>query len=483
MNFVKPILHYAKTQPATRALIDGNRTLTYRELGEAITRMAGHLRALGVRPGDRVGVCLKDTGEHVVVLLAIGYLGAAGAPLDWRARSAENAHVAQALDTRMILTEADTTIAAPCPIVAIDDAWRRAARDAPPVHDVPEEPGAAFVITATSGTTGLPRFTLLTHLASLMRAVDFRVGPESGPRRCLCAFPLYFAAGRIIALNELYRGSTVVLGPALFSAAELVELIGSSGANILYCVPQVVRELIKIAPTHGMVLPGLDALVTAGAPIGAADKREAAKRLTPNLFEIFSTAGTGTISIFRPEDIASRADCAGQVTPLAEAQIVDDNDKPVAAGTIGRLRVRGPKLGLPLQLAGSDAADDFRAGWYYPGDIGALDESLYLYVMGRTSDVILRRGAKIFPAEIEAVLLEHPGAAEAAVVGRRGASGEDAVIALVVARAAIDPAELLAHCRARLTAYKIPQEIRVVDSLPKNTAGKVNRAALAALAL
>ena len=138
----------------------------------------------------------------------------------------------------------------------------------------------------------------------------------------------------------------------------------------------------------------------------------------------------------------------------SDLEIVDESDAPLPPGTAGRLRCRGPGLGS----APSDDAtrtELVRNGWHYPGEIARLDQERFLYVLGRESEVIIRAGAKIHPGEIEAVLLAHPGVAEAAVAGvRLPSDNEETIAAFVTAKSRLDLGDVLAHCRARLTSYK-----------------------------
>src|SRR5262249_5793810 len=149
------------------------------------------------------------------------------------------------------------------------------------------------------------------------------------------------------------------------------------------------------------LLPTMTLMKSSGAPLFAEEKRQAAFRLTPNFIEEYGVSAIGVLSTLRQCDFAARADSVGQLKPWIEAQVVDEGDRPLAAGAVGRLRVRGPGLGSPISIAG-EASPDFSDGWLYPGEIVAIDEFDYLYIKGRTSDVIMRGGAKIYPAEIEA---------------------------------------------------------------------------------
>ena len=196
---------------------------------------------------------------------------------------------------------------------------------------------------------------------------------------------------------------------------------------------------------------------------------------TPNFHEYYATAETTLISVLRPADLAQRADSVGQPHSLLEIETVDDADRPQPAGAIGRLRCRGPGLGSPV--FGDREGTGFRDGWYYPGEIAWLDELGYIFLQGRTSDVVMRGGTKIFPAEVEAALRRHPAVAEAAVIGRRAAEEEE-VVAFVVARGVLSLGELIAHCRNCLTPHKVPRQFHLVPMLPKLSSGKIDRAAL-----
>lgn len=464
-------------------MIEADRTITYGDLAAAVLGTAGHLRALGVRPGDRVGLCLKDTAEHAIVALATGYVGAIGAPLDWRARAAENARIAGALALRLVAVEADGTLGPHVLCVAIDAAWHGAVSRTGSPGEAANDWDAPFMIGPSSGTTGPNKFTVVTHLQAYLRfAANSPVARSSRrtPSRALCTTPLFFDNGRATLFAHLLRGDTLVLHPALLSAADFVALVNRHAIDVAFVVPSMARGLLEIAGADRPLLPTIDALRTSGAPFYAAEMRKALRRLTPNFHQGYGTSAIGAISLLMPGDAVEHADSVGQILPLVESEIVDDDDRPLPPGAAGRLRCRGPTLGTPLPIAGqpNEPQPDIRGGWHYPGEMARLDERGYLYLAGRTADVIMRGGAKIHPAEVEAVLQEHPAVAEAAVVGQRAANNEEIPIAFVVRRSPVEAGVLLGLCRSRLTGYKIPSEIRFVASLPRNTAGKVDKPAL-----
>jgi acyl-coenzyme A synthetase/AMP-(fatty) acid ligase len=484
MNLLRPILHYGRTQPNAPALVEDERVITYRELAQSMLRTAGHLAALGVKPGDALGLCLKDRAEHMVALLAAGWLGALAVPIDWRARPAERIRVAQAFALKLLLIEAGEAIETACPLVPIDAAWSRAVADAQPLANPSSDWNAPFVVSPTSGTTGATKFILSTHLQYLFSSkawLEAMALPQ--PCRFLSIMPLYFSGGRRVGITHLLRGDCVILYPPLFSAGEYVAVLRRHRATASFVVPSVIRQLLQIAREDELLLPEMDALCVGGAPLFAEEKRAAARKLTPNFYDCYNIAANGPVARLRPADIHERADSVGQPNSLTEVEVVDEDGRALAPGAVGRLRVRGPSLGSGIAgPSGSEAAGEgFRDGWYYTGELAALDELGYIYLKGRSSEVIFRGGAKIHPEEIEAVLLEHEAVAEAAVLGRALPDNEQAVTAFVVPLRPVEASELMAHCRIRLAPYKLPQEIHLVAKLPRTSSGKVDKAALARL--
>lgn len=477
MNVVGPILHFGRTQKGAPALVEGGRTITYGELAGLVRRTACHLAAHGLRRGDRIGLCLKDTVDQVVALLAVAQMGGVAVPLDWRARPTENARFVSRLGLACVLAEPDTRRADDCPVVLLDAEWHRAVALAHVGGEPPGDWHDPFVISATSGSTGIPKFTLMTHMQYYFAIAGmFELMGLAGRHRFLCTLPLYYSGGRNSCIAHLLRGDCVVLYPSLFSPTEYLDVVNRQRITVAVVVPSVVRQLLEMQGNEPL-LPGLTTLFCTGAPLHAEEKRRAARKLTPNFHERYGTAETLAISVLRPEDFADRADSVGQPHSLAVIEIVDENDRPLPTGAVGRLRFYGPGLGSPLP--GQAADTNFRNGWYFPGEIAHLDEAGYIFLHGRTSDVIMRNGAKIYPAEVERILLEHPGVLEAAVLGHRGADNEEVVIAFVVAGGTVPVGELLAHCRTRLTPHKVPRQIHFLGQLPRNTAGKIDKLALA----
>lgn len=481
MNLIQPIINHAKIRPDALALVDGDREIRFDELADLTLRTASHLAALGVVPGDRVGLCLRDSWEHVVAFLAAARMGAVAVPLYWRATPAEIAQLSTVLSVKVAFVEAASAPALDCAVVPADAEWQRSIGRRGPLTDLTDDWNAAFVISATSGSTGAPKFAIATHLQFYCGLSGFiELVAPSGHHRYLSTLPLYFAAGRLGLLAHLIRGDTVLLHGGLLSGQDYVDAANAQRATIGFVMPSLLRDLLTIAGEEP-VLPGMVRLISGGAPLFAEEKRASLRKISRNSCEMYGTAETNAVCLLRSEDIATHGSSIGQPHSLIEVQVVDDADRPLSSGQTGRLRLRGPTLASPLTVPGAPPHSGFRAGWYYPGEIASLDDRGYIFLAGRASEVIIRRGAKIYPTDVEAALQQHPDVLECAVIGRLGADNEEEVIAFVVGHRPLDLAAMVAHCRTHLTPEKRPQHYRFVEALPRNPSGKIDKPALAKL--
>lgn len=478
MNLAEAISHHARVQPEAVALADGDRTLRYHELDRLLRHGASYLRSLGIGAGDAVAICLGDDADHVIAFLSAARLGAVSVPIDWRAPAPERTRIAIGVGARLALVEAGAALG-DVPSLTVDARWYAEAERHDPAQEFPSDADAPLMIGLTSGTTGAVKGMLVTHRQMHARTIPFDAVLAPGRHRYLSASPLAFSAGRGYCLTHLIRGDTVVLHPPLFAADEYVENANRAQATVGFVVPTILRALLALPTGAGPLLPGLQTLVCAGAPTHPEEKRAALRRLTPGFHEIYGTVGTGPISVLRPRDIPDHAESAGRPHEIWQIEVVDETDRALPSGAAGRLRLRGPGAALRLESGAAGAGEAVREGWYYTGDLAAMSPDGFIHLKGRVSDLILRGGSNVYPDEVEAVLVEHAAVADAAVVGRPSPQLGEEVIAVVVARAPITAEELIAHCRRRLSAYKLPAEIVFVRELPRTSFGKPDRKRLA----
>ena len=333
-------------------------------------------------------------------------------------------------------------------------------------------------------------------LEEALRAYDRRMRPEelrsgeegllvaermplallTGPaQRYLCFRGLDSMSGLRPCLIHLAAGGSVAFGASTEPEA-FFEAVAQHRATHVNVSSGLLRTLVARAPQATPACPGIVHLDVGGAALSPALATEAMAKVTPHLYASYGSTETGRIATASPDIVRGRPGCSGRISPWVEAQTVDEQDRVLPPGTSGILRYRGIGFADQYYRDPETSARVFRAGWFYPGDIGRLAEGELLYAEARTDDVINVGGRKVSPGEIEAVLERHPDVAEAAAFGVRLARG-DRLYAAVVLRRETPEKALLEHCRGPL-GNAAPHRIFTLPSLPRNAAGKVLRTEL-----
>jgi long-chain acyl-CoA synthetase len=458
------------------AIISENLNLSYAELVTRAAQTARELRSRGIAAETNIGIALRDNAESFVLMIAVWMLGATAVPMDFRATTAERNQLAEEFDLTAIIVDREFQASGYVQIL-IGNAWTEALadREGGPFYTSQQRAVPAF-ISLTSGTTGRPKGIVIDHERMLLRSL-FDAEPIEGP--LLNPLPLSFSASRTHAFSALLQGSAVYFYPLLFSAQQLTETILLGRANSLCAVPTIVRNLFELfAERSTPAFAKLKALYCFGAPMSAAEKLRAKRSLCDNFVQVYGASICGRISTLSGADLEAQADSVGRVLPHVTLQLVDADDKPVASGEAGVIRLRSP--GMAQRIYGRNASgsgDGFREGWAYPGDIGALDDGGHLRLLGRGSDLIIRGGVNVHPSEVEAAIGELAGVREVAVVGFTKLPEGQEIAAFVVGED-LTEAALAAHCRVRLSPDKRPRRFLFVKDLPRNANGKITRAEL-----
>ncbi len=483
MNLYRLFERQARHQPAKPALADHQRSYGFGALDLAAGRHAAALMRRGIRPGDRVGVILKEHADHIALNLAILRLGAAFAIIDWRAPPAERQVIGDTLGIAAALLEPQMPPLEGIASLAIDEAFHRtaAALEPAPVHAA--KPGDAAMIALSSGTTGFPKGAIITHDQAFHRFVAgmMAFGWQAEDRYLAC-MPFCFSAGRDYPLHALMSGASVIVAPTLFTASDYVEMVGRHGITASLLSPTPLRWLLGEAAGKAPLLPAVRRLAVSGAPLHTEEKAAIYRQVAPGMIETLGTSATGALTRLAGEDLVTQADSMGRLLPLSEIEIVDRAGRTLPRGAEGIMRVRGP--GTSTAMIGDNTGDGPASlredGWFYPGDIVHLDEAGFLRLKGRSAELIIRGGANVYPAEIEKLLLTHPAVADAAVVGWPSAELGEEIAAFVTARSPVEAASLKQFCREHLAAYKVPRAFILMPDLPRTATGKVRKAELAA---
>jgi len=465
------------------ALVEGEDRLSYGALERQVCRWAGRFAAMGLRPGDRIGLCLTDNAEHVIAIFAALRAGLPFLSMDWKAARREVERRVAQFDLKLVLCHSARNLPSPQGVLC-DEGWRSAVASAPESFDLPRlEPETMALLAASSGSTGSPAVVQVTHGALLARTVSGSWLPHAPDMAdvVLRALPMANTLGRGFNFSYFCSGCTSLLLPSLYGPDEYLEAIERHGVTHANANPTILRWLVDRAPAGRTLLPGLKVLICTGSTLNPEIKREVLERVTPNLFEKYGTVATGVMTSARPEDALRRPRSVGRPEFGVTLEAVDEDDRAVPVGTVGHLRCKSPQAAVPL--SGQQEESGWRGGYWYSDDRGRFDEAGYLTLAGRSANLIVRASVNIYAEELEEVIRTHPQIVDVAVVGRASAEVGEEPVALVVVRepTAFNQKELIAHCRQRLAGNKSPAEIFVVRELPRALAGKVKRSALPGL--
>jgi long-chain acyl-CoA synthetase len=521
----------ATAHPEAPALDFMGRTTTYGQLAEAVRRVARGLQELGVGPGHNVALVMPNCPQNVMAFLAVLRLGATVVqhnPLytagELRAPFLDHgARVAVVWDKVVPTVNALRGDTALRHVVAVDMtqelpwtkrlalrlpiAKARASRDqltgpAPdampwsrlassePVTESHPRPGVEDValMLYTSGTTGVPKGVPLRHrhlVANVTQGQAWVPGMKVGQETFMVALPLFHAYGvTVSALLGLAMAARLVLLPKPEIGLLMAE-IKRRVPTFLPAVPPLYRRIVEEAERTGVSIKGITYSLSGAMPLTAEliDRWEAATGGL--LVEGYGLTETAPVVVGNPMSTQRRAGSIGVPFPDVDVRVVDPEDPSVEVplGERGELLVRGPQVFDGYRGMPEETAAVFHDGWFRTGDVVTMAPDGFLTIVDRIKEVVITGGFNVYPSEVEDVLRRHPGVADAAVVGIPHADGGEQVVAAVVPAESGAPAseELREHCRERLTGYKVPRQFHVMDELPTNAMGKVQRREVAAM--
>lgn len=453
-----------------------NERISYRELWQRLQGYAAYLHERGIGPGDRVGLALKEHPSHLILHYALARIGAVILPLDQRWTSAEQAGAAAAFKAKLLILEEDAGTPAGHETLRLNQDLQQA--DPARLPAMPDHPDLALLISLSSGTTGRPKGALVTHEQMYQRFVSQWVTIGLNSRdRFLALTPMFFGAGRSFSMAFLAAGATVIIDPPPHEPEQLVAAVTESGATVTFMVPTQLRGLL---PLHkdGLLLPRLEKLLISGAALHPPEAGEIRRRVNPGIIGYYASSEGGGISVLNTDEFDDYSHTAGRATFRTEVQIVDRGDSPVKPGETGCLRYRGPGVAECFIDADGTERATVQGGWFYPGDLAEKTAGGHIILRGRDKDVINRGGVNVYPAEVEAVLMQLPAVREAAVVGEPSDKFGESVTAFIAADEAISADALNERCRKCLAPYKIPSRYVIVDELPTTSSGKPDKTAL-----
>ena len=514
----------AARDPNHPALILMGREMTYGELLDAVNRFAAALAGLGIKKGDKVALILPNIPQMVIATYALFRLGAVAvmnnplyteSELEHNLRNSD-ACMAVCLDffvPRVMSLRGKTAVTSVI-VCHIRDYLPTPAGDAfvqelhalhmdiepqsgvyeftgllegagapPPTADVSWEDPAAFI--ATGGTTGISKAVVISHANSSAAVQQFKawlLDTKDGEERLLAVLPFFHVAGYTDIMNNgIYRGWTIILIPRP-APDIIIEMTMRYKPTLFGGVPTMFVGLLNHPKFTAAQWGFIKGCLSGAAPLALETISQWEKITGSTIVELYGLSETTALATFNPWRGKTKIGSVGLPVPETDCRIVDvlSGTTEMKQGEAGEILIKGPQVAREYYRNPEATAETIRDGWLYTGDIGYLDEEGYLFIVDRKKDVIIAAGYNIYPREVDEVLFQHPKVQAACVIGVPDAYRGETVKAFVVLKAGQEATEdeIVAFCREKLAAYKVPKMVEFRKELPQTSVGKVLRRAL-----
>lgn len=475
-NLALEILRHASVEPDSPALMSAEKTITYAELKDKAERAASLLAERGVKAGDIVGIALREGPPTMIAMLGTWLLGATCNLIEFRSAAKEKQELYDRYGHAVILEDINTE-AGGYPSLSSNE-WKTEMEAANPVARQNVLNAEPAYISFSSGTTGIPTSFKVSHSAMLARAASWR-GSDIWHvyKRYLSTAPLSFSGTQGWVINTLLYGGCVVFFPIFFRPQDLLDAFQRYQITGCALVPTVLRDLLAHVQASGQTSLAIEEppwIVTHGAAILTNELKSIQSLLSPKVIQIYGSWGAGPMAYLDLSKEGQKIDTVGRPQPGVDLEIVDDADVSQPKNTVGKIRVRTPGLASLTDGSTRNAgSDSFKSEWYYPGDLGLIDDDGYLQLLGRSGDMIIRGGVNLYPHEIEAVAAELPGIKQVAALGYPDDRLGEEIALFVVAETFINEVAVHRHCNRNLSPDKRPKRIYFVDDMPVNSNGKI----------
>jgi len=502
VNLASCLENSAHAHPGRTALIFEGKQWTFKELDAEANRVANGLVDLGLEKGDRVSIFLPNCPEFLFWYFGALKMGAVVNPINTMLKERELEYVIRDCTPKVLVTAEELT-AVPLHVYGLpeigigklivvqgkddggilsNEAWMRrypAAFDAVPVG---QDDLAAILYT--SGTTGQPKGVMLTHLNLWTNARHCADWAETTYKDLsVCALPLFHSYALSHVVGELFIEGGAVAWLKRFEPTAFLEAMARYRATACHCVATMYYALVNHPRVDDYARRiRLRYCVTGAAVTPEPILRAWNEKFTP-MSEGYGLTEAAPVVFMNPlpgKGVQKVMSCGVPIVPEIEVNAVNGDGKPVAAGQVGELIIRGPNVMKGYWNKPEETAESLRDGWLHTGDMVSFDEDGYFYIRDRKKDMICRSAFNIYPKELEDVLYTHPAVAEAQVVGIPDlVKGEEVVACLALKpdnKAAEE--EIIQFCRRNVAAYKVPKHVRFFDSLPKTVTGKLEKMTL-----
>jgi len=486
--------------PNAEAVAYNGRRLTYGEVHNLAGNVATYLTESGLQKGDRVALLAANSPEYIAAYYGILAAGGVAVTLNTQAKARDIDNWLSHSGARWLFADhkhpeldavCDTTQEAR--IVAVGPSGKTPSADLIPWRQVleargnalgtPIEPDDIASIIYTSGTTGLPKGITLSHgnlSANIASIIDYL--HLTADDSIVAVLPFYYSYGNSVLHTHLCVGAKLILENSLLYPHQIVKRIADERATGFSGVPSTFALLLGRVKLDDYDLSGLRYLTQAGGPMAPAlTERLTAALPHAQLFVMYGqTEATARLTYLPPDKLAAKKGSVGIAIPSVTIEIRDKQDHPVGAGVTGEICARGENVMQGYWRDSDRTAEVVKDGWLHTGDLAHYDADGFIYIDGRSSDMIKTGANRISPKEVEEIVQELPEVQEVAVIGVPDETLGEVIKVFVVTipGQSLKMRTVQLHCRKNLATYKIPKHVEFVDELPKTASGKIKKCLL-----
>jgi len=480
------------------ALVFGARKITYNQLISSSKKLASSLSELGIKRGDRVALWLPNCPEFVYSFFAILRLGAIVVPINTMLKREEVKFMVEDSLAKIMICSADkfedsenilsrlesltNIISLPRPkdskiFLDFNQVLKRH-----PEFDkkIQIDENDLAEIVYTSGTTGKPKGACLSHKNLISNIKDCaQVISFSKKDTMICILPLFHSfSSTVCMLLPLYKGAKIVIMRAIRPFKRVMRTIFKHRVTVFVGVPPIYKILSEVKVSFlkriiNIIINPVRLYISGAAALPSPVWRRFEKKFKRPLLQGYGLTEASPVVSLNPLKGRRKPDSIGLVIPSVKVRVVDKEDKDLPCDKVGELLVKGPNVMQGYYNAEGSTNQALKNNWLYTGDLAKIDEEGFIYIMGRSKDMINVRGFNVYPREIEDLLYKGPHIKEAAVIGVMHKYRGEVPVAFVVSDSQVNEREILNYLKTNLASYKIPLKVIVKDELPKNATGKI----------